>query len=114
MQKDLEYVLHLRESNIKWHPKVYQTVANQGKGIEELWAEIKNHRSFLESDKLLQEKRDRRLKNRIETIIREKIEFHFWNESRKSVLKSYLENEKENISPYLLAEKMLEKLLKTL
>ena len=114
MQKDLEYVLHLREANHKWHPQVFQTVANRGTGIDELWIEIKNHRSFLETEELLLKKRDKRLKNRIETIIRQKIEIHFWNDNRKKVLKSYLENEKENISPYLLAERMLEKLLKTL
>jgi LAO/AO transport system kinase len=90
MQKDLEYVLHLRESTLKWYPKVYQTIANQGQGTEELWQELINHRSFLESENHLLEKRDRRLKNRI------------------------LENEKENLSPYLLAERMLEKLLKTM
>jgi LAO/AO transport system kinase len=114
MQKDLEYVLHLRESDHDWHPKVYQTVANQGKGTDELWQELKSHRIFLESENLLLEKRDRRLKNRIETIIRERIEVQFWNESRKKVLKTYLESEKENLSPYLLAERMLEKLLKTI
>jgi LAO/AO transport system kinase len=114
MQKDLEYVLHLRESTLKWYPKVYQTIANQGQGTEELWQELINHRSFLESENHLLEKRDRRLKNRIETIIRERIEIQFWNESRKQILKSYLENEKENLSPYLLAERMLEKLLKTM
>ncbi len=114
MQKDMEYVLHLREADHTWHPKVYQTVANKNEGTTPLWEELKNHRSFLESNHLLVKKRKDRLKNRIETIIREKIEIHFWNESRKKVLKSYLENEKENISPYLLAEKMLEKLLKTL
>ena len=114
MQKDLEYVLHLREAGHNWHPKVYQTVANQGKGTEGLWDEINCHRSFLESENILQEKRDNRLKNRIELIIRDRIELHFWNENRKKVLKSYLETEKEKLSPYLLAEKMLEKLLKTL
>jgi ATP-dependent Lon protease len=95
MQKDLEYVLHLRDADQKWNPKVYQTIANQGKGTDELWQEIKDHRKFLESDNHLQKKREKRLINRIETIIREKIEIHFWNDKRKEVLKSYLENEKE-------------------
>jgi LAO/AO transport system kinase len=113
MQKDLEYVLHLREATHNWHPKVFQTVANKGKGIEELWQELKNHRSLLESGNLLTEKRDNRLKNRIETIIREQIEIQFWNENRKKVLNNYLESEKEKLSPYLLAERMLEKLLKS-
>ncbi len=113
MQKDLEYALHLRESDHDWHPKVYQTVANQGKGTQELWTEMKNHRSFLDSENHLVNKRDRRLKNQIETIIRQRIEIHFWDDKRKKILKNYLESEKEKLSPYLLAERMLEKLLKT-
>jgi len=113
MQKDLEYVLHLRESNHDWHPKVFQTIANQGAGIGDLWTEINAHRSFLESGNLLEQRRDTRLKNRIETIIREKIEINFWDDERKNLLKKYIESDKENISPYLLAEKMLEKLLKS-
>jgi LAO/AO transport system kinase len=114
VQKDLEYVLHLSESAHDWHPKVYQTVANQGSGLEDLWTEVKNHQSFLNSEDLLEEKRDKRLKNRIETIIRERIELHFWDDDRKEVLKNYIESEKENLSHYLLAERMLAKLLKTL
>lgn len=111
VQKDLEYVLHLRESASVWQPKVFQSIANQGKGLIELWSEIKNHRSFLNSGNLLENKREKRLKNRIKTIIRQKIELHFWNEERIKTLKNYLEDEKEKLSPYLLAEKMLEKLL---
>jgi LAO/AO transport system kinase len=114
VQKDIEYVLHLRDSESKWYPKVYQTIAHKGDGIEKLWVEIKSHRSFLGSDNLLEIKRDRRLKNRIEKIIREKIEFHFWDDQRKMILKKYIESEKENISPYLLAERMLKQLIKTL
>jgi LAO/AO transport system kinase len=113
VQKDLDYVLHLRESPLGWHPKVFQTIANQGLGLTELWAEINNHRSFLDSGNLLENKRDKRLKNRIETIIRQKIEFHFWDEERKRILREYIEGEKEKLSPYLLAERMLGKLLKT-
>ena len=114
MQKDLEYVLHLRDSAQLWHPKVYQTIANQAKGLGELWTEIKNHRSFLISNNLLTEKRDTRLKNRVESIVRQKIEYHFWNKNRTQYLTDYLKQEKEKESPYILVENMLEKLLKSL
>ena len=83
VQSDLEYVLHLRESDHDWHPKVFQTIASQGTGLQDLWLEIKSHRSFLDTGNLLEKKRDKRLKIRIETIIREKIELHFWNDERK-------------------------------
>jgi LAO/AO transport system kinase len=114
VQKDVEYVLHLRESIHDWYPKVFQTIANQGMGIEDLWKEIYAHRSFLESSNLLEYRRDIRLRNRIEAIIREKIEINFWDDERKNILNKYIESEKENISPYLLVERMLGKLLKTL
>jgi LAO/AO transport system kinase len=114
MQKDIEYVLHLRGSKNSWYPQVFQTVANQAKGIEELWSGIKKHRIFLESEERLSEKRDQRLKKRIETIIRQKIEYHFWNDHRKQIVQNYIKNESGNLSPYILAEKMLEKLLQTL
>ena len=114
VQKDLEYVLHLRAPDIDWYTKVYQTVANKGSGIEDLWTEINNHRSFLISENLLENKRDIRLKNKIETIIREKIEFHFWDNEKKNILMEYIKSEKEKISPYLLAERLLDKLINTI
>lgn len=111
MQKDMEYVLHLREPDNKWSPVVLQTVANKGEGIDKVYAELGTHRQFLESGEYLTEKRELRLKDRIETIVRQKIENHFWDENRRQILKNYIENEKENLSPYVLAEKMLKKLL---
>ena len=113
VQSDLEYVIHLRESDHDWHPKVFQTIASQGTGLQDLWLEIKSHRSFLDTGNLLEKKRDKRLKIRIETIIREKIELHFWNDERKKILNKYIESEKDKLSPYLLAGKMLEKLIET-
>ena len=114
MQKDLEYVIHLRDSAQLWQPKVYQTIANQAKGLDEIWSEIKNHQTFLRSNNRLTEKRAARIKNRIEIIVRQKMEYHFWNEKRKRYLSDYLKREKEKVSPYVLVEKMLEKLLKIL
>ena len=113
MQKDLEYVLHLRETDLSWHPKVFQIVANQAKGIENLWKEMKKHQVLLKSKNLLLLKRELRLKNRVEAIIRQKMEHYFWDEKRKHILHNYLKNERDKLSPYILAERMLEKLLKT-
>jgi putative protein kinase ArgK-like GTPase of G3E family len=114
MQKDLEYVLHLRETDLSWQPKVFQTVANQAKGTEDLWKEIKKHQVLLKSENLLLLKRELRLKNRVEAIIRQKMEHHFWDEKRKHILHNYLKNERDKLSPYTLAERMLEKLLETM
>jgi LAO/AO transport system kinase len=114
MQKDLEYVLHLRGSEQPWHPKVYQTIANRAKGLDALWSEIKNHQTFLRANNRLIEKRAARIKNRIEIIVRQKMEYHFWNEKRKQYLSDYLKRKMDKESPYILVEKMLVKLLKIL
>ncbi len=114
MQKDLEYVLHLRESDSAWSPKVFQTIATESKGINVIRDELENHRSLMLSTDLLEKKRDSRIKGQIETIIRQRMEEQFWDEKRSKILQDYLKNEKDNISPYILAEKMLEKMQETL
>jgi LAO/AO transport system kinase len=114
MQKDIEYVLHLRESTDNWQPKVFQTIANQGDGIDQLFSEMNAHREFLQSENILLIKRERRLVDRIEMIIRQKIESHFWDDKRKQILNNYLRNEHQKKSPYFLATEMLQKLLQSL
>jgi LAO/AO transport system kinase len=114
MMRDLKYVLHLKEQTKNWSPGVLQTIAHKGKGIEELRQELRAHRDYLETDQQLNKTRDIRLKRRVETIIRQKLEHHFWNEKRKQMLDEYLENEKERLSPYELAERMLERMLNIL
>jgi LAO/AO transport system kinase len=113
MRTDIEYVLHLREAG-SWSPVVIQTIASEAKGIENLWAEIGRHKAYLMSGNRLKLKREERLRKRIERLIREKIEQNFWTDQRKQALRKYLEDENKEVSPYLLAEKMLVKLLKTL
>ena len=65
------------------------------------------------STDLLEKKRDNRLKGQIETIIRQRMEEQFWDEKRLNLLQDYLENEKDRISPYILAERMLKKMRET-
>jgi LAO/AO transport system kinase len=113
MQKDLEYVLHLREPNSSWSPKVFQAIATEAQGVEVIRRELENHKSLMLSTDLLERKRDNRLKGQIETIIRQRMEGQFWNDKRLKLLQDYLENEKDRISPYILAERMLKKMRKT-
>lgn len=114
MQKDLEYVLHLRENPVPWIPKVLKTNANKGLGIPDVWEEIKKHRDFLMEHRLLQDKRDQRLKLKIKTLIREDLESQFWNEEREEVLNSYLKKSKKILSPYKLVRQMLYDLKKNI
>ncbi len=110
MQKDLEYVLHLKEAGGNWTPQVFQTIATEGKGIDGIRIELEKHKSLLLSENLFEKKRENRLKRQIESIISERLEVQFWNEKRLQILSQYLENNKDQISPYELVDKLLKKM----
>jgi len=110
MQKDLEYVLHLRQPLVEWYPKVIQTQSHKNIGIDHVWEEISYHKQFLIKDNFLEQKRDKRLINRIKQLIEKEMQSHFWNEQRTKILDNYLQNDKKSMSPYALSEKLLKEL----
>jgi LAO/AO transport system kinase len=110
MQKDLEYVLHLRKPIIEWYPKVFQTQSHKNIGIETVRDEIKKHKEFLLKDNLLEIKRDKRLIKRIKQLIEKEMRAYFWNERRQKILNDYLLNDKNSISPYALSDNLLKEL----
>jgi len=112
MQRDLEYVLHLRESAVEWHPKVLLTVAHKNQNIDKVRYEISVHKRFLEEKNRLQGKRNKRLRRRVEMLVRSEMENSFWNEERLNKLATYLQKDHKKRSPYRLAQEMLEELLK--
>jgi len=112
MQKDLEYVLHLKDSSDGWFPKVLPVVATKDKGIRELWTEIEFHKNFLLKNEQLQAKRRTRIQKRLELLIRDQIERAFWSRERLDILQKYVVNDMNTISPYKLARNLLSELLK--
>ncbi len=111
MQKDLEYVLHLKEPAVGWEPRVLPTIANRGDKIDTVWQEILRHREFLQAGNLLRARRHARLKKHLKVLIRAEIEHRFWTPSREKMLSDYLKKEQQDISPYLLANRMVEELM---
>jgi LAO/AO transport system kinase len=114
MKTDLEYVLHLKEAQDGWSPKVLATIASKNQGIEVVWDQIKIHREFLLKNEQLQKKRRTRIKKRLELLIRDEIEHAFWDARRRKILQKYLEDEKNSYSPYKLARNLLSELLDNL
>lgn len=110
MQKDLEYVLHLRQPCIKWYPKVLQTQSHKNIGVELVQEEINHHKQFLIESKLLEKKRDKRLVNRIKQLVEKEMQLFFWNDERTNKLDDYLRNDKITVSPYELSEKLLKEI----
>jgi LAO/AO transport system kinase len=111
MQKDLEYVLHLKDAGAGWSPKVLPTVANRGGNIDTVWAEIGRHRQFLQQENLLEKRRRNRLRKQLKTLIRAEIEQRFWTEEREKILHDYLQQDQQDVSPYHLAARMVAELM---
>lgn len=82
----IQMVLKLKPVTDGWSPEVVRSVANDGKGIEEIAKMIRNHREFQEKNGLLQKKREQRLIDRTRELVNEKLQADFWNDERRAAL----------------------------
>jgi LAO/AO transport system kinase len=71
--RDLEMMLDL-SGHSDWRPRIVQTVATRGAGIDELWDAIGEHRAFQERDGRLGQRREARLRDELRAIVRARIE----------------------------------------
>ncbi|NOZ84828.1 MAG: methylmalonyl Co-A mutase-associated GTPase MeaB [Deltaproteobacteria bacterium] len=74
--KDFVKLITVRENG--WRPPVVLTIANTGKGLDELIRAIDSHKGFLEQTKELDEKRKARIKRQLKQHFYEKMENEIW------------------------------------
>jgi len=104
---ELEGILHLRPA-AAWNPPVVATVASEGRGIAEVWEEIRRHRAHIGQAGRLLEKRKRRFEKSVRTLVRYQLEQKFWNDQAERYLRERVEDfQNTRISPYDLAEKLV-------
>jgi len=69
VRRDLRSMLALAQTpEGGWKPPIVKTVAQKGEGLDEVIAEIENHRAWLESSGELARRRTRRARDEIEAI----------------------------------------------
>ena len=75
-RRDLEHMLDLSGlgHDGRWRPPIVSTVANAPSGVDELWAAINEHRSFIETNGELSKRRVERTSMELERIIRARID----------------------------------------
>jgi len=112
----LKTILMLREHDAdSWMPNIIKTIATENKGIEEIAVEVSRHREYLTTSGSFIKKRESRAKIRIKDIVEEKIRLELWGERRENSLNSSLEKVVlGNLSPYHIAEKIIEDFKKNL
>ncbi len=109
MRLDIETVLHMREAESAWPPKVWLTDSKIGSGTREIHDDINAHLQFLKEEGLLHAKRRQRDEERIRLLVNERIIKRFWTKERRTMLKEAGSDPEKRESPYTAA-KMLFKI----
>jgi LAO/AO transport system kinase len=70
--RDLEVMLELAGER-DWRPPIVETVATDGRGVDDLWRAILAHRAHLEADGRLERRRGARLRDELRAIVHERL-----------------------------------------
>ena len=110
----LRTILGMRDHNeSSWMPNIIRAIATENKGITEINDEINRHRTFLLKTKKFYTNREKRMKSRIKEIVEGKLRKELWSETRENSLNLSLEKVVTgNLSPYHIAEEILENFIK--
>jgi LAO/AO transport system kinase len=109
---ELQAILHLRPE-AAWLPPVLATIASQGKGLVELWEQIRSHRAFNEKDGRLQEKRRDRTEKTIRELVSRQLKREFWDEEAQRILREHLVNVQHNrLPPHQVVEELMRSYLR--
>ena len=104
-ERELNQMLEL--SNLERTPDVVRTVATEGEGIEELWAAICSHRSFLEQDQRLSQRRLRRAALEIRDIALERYRSRLDEDATALMAELASDVEARRCDPYEAADRLL-------
>jgi LAO/AO transport system kinase len=70
--RDLELMLELAGER-DWRPPIVETVATDGRGVDDLWRAVLDHRAHFEADGRLERRRDSRLREELRAIVHERL-----------------------------------------
>lgn len=104
----IKMILSFKEQS-EWSSDVLKVVASEGKGIESIADKIRQHREFLSQNERLTKKRQKRLEDRIRTLVADRLKVDFWDHARSNLLETKIaEVMKFSITPYDVAEELIE------
>ncbi|HKA92493.1 MAG TPA: methylmalonyl Co-A mutase-associated GTPase MeaB [Acidimicrobiia bacterium] len=106
--RDLEVMLELAGAR-DWRPPIVETVATDGRGVDELWRAILDHRAHLEADGRLERRRDARLRDELRAIVRERLRGGAEERCRGERFDRLVEQvAARNLDPYAAADELLQ------
>lgn len=91
----------------EWRPPVIETIATQGKGIAELWAAVKAHRTKLDEMGEVQTRRRARIAKEISQIVAARVRERVRRDSAVALEELVDRVVRREIDPYAAAESLL-------
>ena len=112
----LKTILMMKDHNqFSWLPSIIKSVAIENTGIEEIAGEIIKHNNYLIKAGKFETKRENHVRNRIKEIVEDQIRKKLWSDDGEKSLNSSLEKVVlGNLSPYHIAEEIIENFRKQL
>ena len=106
----LKNILHNFTTRGKLEPPVFNTVANQGHGIIELFMGIKGHLKLMTENGILDDRRLSRYRNRVSELIRVRLQDTFWTVEKRSLLDQLTQTLSSiKTAPVILAQQLLDR-----
>ena len=112
----LKTILMMKDHDqFSWLPSIIKTVAIENTGIEEIAGEIIKHNNYLIQAGKFAIKRENHVRNRIKEIVEDQIRKKLWSDDGEKSLNNSLEKVVlGNLSPYHIAEEIIENFRKQL
>ncbi|MEO0093773.1 MAG: methylmalonyl Co-A mutase-associated GTPase MeaB [candidate division WOR-3 bacterium] len=106
---EIEMVLEMRNKSNQWHPPVIKTIATENTGIEELYSSIVEHRNFLKTSNLLNERKAKNIRHEIIELVEENLKEQMWQleKVQKRLEELVTEVMRGNTTPFLAADAIL-------
>ena len=106
----LKNILHNFTTRGKLEPPVFNTVANQGHGIIELFMGIQGHLKLMTENGILDDRRLSRYRNRVSELIRVRLQDTFWTVEKRSLLDQLTQTLSSiKTAPVILAQQLLDR-----
>jgi len=103
----IKMILNFRKESA-WVPDVLKSVASEGIGTTEIAATIAGHRSFLDKNGGLAQKRRKRMEDRIRELVVDRLRIDFWASERKALLRKKMDAVmKMHSTPYDVANELI-------
>jgi LAO/AO transport system kinase len=103
--RELKQMLDMSEAD--WKPRVVETIATKGEGIDELWDAIGLHRGYQEDKGLLDARRRRRIEREIREIVAERYRARVEGEASDLLAQLSDEVSARRLDPYAAADKLI-------